>query len=338
METRFQVFVSSTYTDLVEERREVMQALLELDCIPAGMEMFPAANEEQWELIKTVISGCDYYVVIVGGRYGSLSDDGLSYTEREYDFAVEQGIPIAGFVHGSPDELPRSKSDTDPKLWTRLLKFREKVQSRMVKFYNDPVSLGSVVSRSMVAQMKRHPRPGWVRGEFAMTPEIREELAELRARLAERERDEAVAASGIFTEPDEALQQGTDVVSLGYRYFSQSLNEARTFEGEEDVEWDAILTVIGPLMLDEAAEPEIRGALGQHVLNAILEDEEVPRLNRPRLLIDDASWARVLVQIRALGYVELGSKKRTVSDRAVYWKLSKSGDAHLVKLLAASRN
>ena len=48
IEKRYQVFVSSTYADLQDERQEVMQALLELDCIPAGMELFPAANEDQW--------------------------------------------------------------------------------------------------------------------------------------------------------------------------------------------------------------------------------------------------------------------------------------------------
>ncbi len=68
MEKRFQVFVSSTYLDLVDERREVVQALLELDCIPSGMELFPATNEDQWSYIKTVIEDCDYYIVIVGGE------------------------------------------------------------------------------------------------------------------------------------------------------------------------------------------------------------------------------------------------------------------------------
>lgn len=48
LERRFQVFVSSTYLDLREARGEVMQALLELDCMPAGMELFPAANDDQW--------------------------------------------------------------------------------------------------------------------------------------------------------------------------------------------------------------------------------------------------------------------------------------------------
>ena len=99
MERRYQVFVSSTYEDLREERQSVIQVLLELDCIPAGMELFPAATEEQWEFIKGVIDECDYYIVIVGGRYGSTDKAGLSYTEKEYDYAVDRGKPVIGFYH-----------------------------------------------------------------------------------------------------------------------------------------------------------------------------------------------------------------------------------------------
>lgn len=73
MNKKYQVFVSSTYEDLREERQEVMHALLELDCIPSGMELFPAADEAQWSLIKGVIDECDYYILILGGRYGGLS-------------------------------------------------------------------------------------------------------------------------------------------------------------------------------------------------------------------------------------------------------------------------
>ena len=65
IDKKYQVFVSSTYEDLQMERQEVMHALLELDCIPSGMELFPAANEDQWTLIKGVIDDCDYYLVII---------------------------------------------------------------------------------------------------------------------------------------------------------------------------------------------------------------------------------------------------------------------------------
>jgi hypothetical protein len=68
LDKRYQVFVSSTYEDLIDERQQVMQALLELNCIPLGMDFFPAANEEQWGLIKSVIKDCDYYIVIIGSK------------------------------------------------------------------------------------------------------------------------------------------------------------------------------------------------------------------------------------------------------------------------------
>ena len=83
MDKRFQVFVSSTYADLKEARQKVIQTLMEMDCIPAGMELFPAADEEQWKFIKRVIDDCDYYILIIGGRYGSLTAEGISYTEKE---------------------------------------------------------------------------------------------------------------------------------------------------------------------------------------------------------------------------------------------------------------
>ena len=105
---RYQVFVSSTYDDLQDERKEVMQALLELDCIPAGMELFPASSEDQWSLIKRVIDDCDYYILIIGGRYGSVGPDGISYTQMEFEYALKTGKPIISFVHKNPASIPVS--------------------------------------------------------------------------------------------------------------------------------------------------------------------------------------------------------------------------------------
>jgi hypothetical protein len=94
MDKRYQVFVSSTYTDLKEERWKAIQAVIELDCIPAGMELFPAIDEEQFEFIKKVIDDCDYYILIIGGRYGSTTSEGISYTEKEYDYAVGKRLKV----------------------------------------------------------------------------------------------------------------------------------------------------------------------------------------------------------------------------------------------------
>ena len=104
---KYQVFVSSTFRDLEDERREVIQTLLEGDYIPSGMELFYASNDEQFSYIKKVIDNCDYYVLIIGGRYGSInSSTGFSFTEQEYDYAIEKNIPVLAFIHRNPASFP----------------------------------------------------------------------------------------------------------------------------------------------------------------------------------------------------------------------------------------
>ncbi|MGO7550591.1 DUF4062 domain-containing protein, partial [Rhizobium leguminosarum] len=71
------MFVSSTFRDLFDERQDTIRNILDLNHIPAGMELFPAADVEQLDYIKKVIDDCDYYLLIVGGRYGSLDADGV---------------------------------------------------------------------------------------------------------------------------------------------------------------------------------------------------------------------------------------------------------------------
>jgi hypothetical protein len=125
IDKRYQVFVSSTYEDLREERTEVMQALLELDCMPSGMELFPAANDDQWTLIRRVIDDCDYYLVIIGGRYGSTGPDGKSYTQMEYEYAVSKGKPVIAFLHSNPGLIPAGKTESNDQGKKRLSEFCE---------------------------------------------------------------------------------------------------------------------------------------------------------------------------------------------------------------------
>src|SRR5271156_2960069 len=136
MDKRYQVFVSSTYADLKEERRSVIQAVIEMNCIPAGMELFPAADEEQFRFIKQVIDDCDYYLLIIGGRYGSTDAEGFSYTEKEYDYAVRIGLNVIALIHENPDEIPLGKSEKEPLLRAKLDAFKSKVKTgRMVKHW-----------------------------------------------------------------------------------------------------------------------------------------------------------------------------------------------------------
>ena len=108
---KYQVFISSTYEDLKSERKAVEETIIRAGDIPVGMEAFPAVDSEQFEFIKTVIRSCDYYVLIIAGRYGSLADDGLSYTEKEFRYAVECGIPALVFVRDEIGSISADKSE-----------------------------------------------------------------------------------------------------------------------------------------------------------------------------------------------------------------------------------
>jgi hypothetical protein len=183
MEKRYQVFVSSTYTDLADARREVSQTLLQMDCMPAGMELFPAADEEQWEFIRHVIDDCDYYILIMAGRYGSLDAAGVSYTEREFDYAVSKGIPVLAFVHSDPSNLPAAQREPDPDIASKLDAFRLRVQTgRICKPWTKPEELPGLVALSLPKAIKSKARPGWIRGLADDPSELLEQINDLRKR------------------------------------------------------------------------------------------------------------------------------------------------------------
>ena len=118
---RYQVFISSTYQDLVAAREKVIGTILGLYHFPVGMEMFSAEDAEQWEIIKETINVSDYYVLIIGHRYGSETSEGISYTEKEYDHAKEKKIPIYSFIRQRDVATTPEERDSDPDKIKKLI-------------------------------------------------------------------------------------------------------------------------------------------------------------------------------------------------------------------------
>lgn len=190
MEKRYQVFISSTYQDLQGARQEVSQALLRADCFPAGMELFPAADEEQFEFIKTVIDQSDYYIIISAGRYGSIHPEtGLSYTEMEYDYAVEIGKPVIRLLHKNPFNALKGEFIENSDAGREALeRFRDKMRaSKLVRFWEIPKELGIEVLVSLSDLKRRNDAIGWVRADKAIDAGEALEISRLRKRVAELE-------------------------------------------------------------------------------------------------------------------------------------------------------
>ncbi len=166
-EKKYQVFVSSTYEDLKEERAAVNQILLDLGCIPVGMEQFPASGMSQMDYIKKMLETCDYYILILAGRYGSVDlADGIGYTEKEYDYAVTNGIPVMSFIVEDIGKLPNEKCEKTDTGREALNRFRAKVSSsRMIKKYSSKESLQAGVAISLQKCIRDFPAVGWVRAD-----------------------------------------------------------------------------------------------------------------------------------------------------------------------------
>lgn len=370
VEKREQVFVSSTFKDLVEERTAVIQTLLEADCIPAGMEMFPASDSDKFDLIKRVIDLCDYYVVIVGGRYGSVdAEKQLSYTEMEYDYAVEAKKPVMAFLHGDPGKLIGEKLDLDPELRKRLDDFRQKTQQRMVKYWNDPGDLKGQVALAMIQIRKSHPAEGWIRAGEAMTPEVKTELAELRAKVRELSADlkdeQLQRATAIDTTE---LVQGDETAHIvcDVEFHWQSTIDDRTAQRSNRVQgqwtitptWNRVFMYLGPELMDEASEDHLIERLSDLCLEMTRDDllkkdsddeeeeqrsdedddsdsadvEEVGRIYDVTVTID--SFNDVKIQFVALALIEKGTKRRPGSDTRTYWRLTERGSEQLLHLRA----
>jgi hypothetical protein len=327
---RYQVFVSSTYTDLKEERAEVLQAIWELDCIPTGMEAFVAANESQWEVIKRVINECDYYVLIIGGRYGSVTEDGISYTEKEFRYAQDLGIPVLAFVHANPEEIAVGKSEKDDKLREKLESFRAEVMNKFpVRTWTGAVELGGLVSRSLTREIKVNPRPGWIRNDGSSPIALLEQVN----KLSEENRALREAATVADEEIDATLEHGADEIEIhGTRHVTK-LEDRSTWRQpwSTSVSWDDLFRDIGPVLINEATEPALQEILARfHVLDPVGEEFANPR----SVGIDPESWNEILVQFRALGLLDQGIKRRGVNDRSSYWRITSKGDRHLISLLA----
>jgi hypothetical protein len=319
-EKRYQVFISSTFRDLIAERQAVLKSVLELNHMPAGMELFPAADDSAWQLIKDVIDASDYYVLIVGGRYGSLDETGLGYTEKEYDYALSCEKSVIPLLHENPDNLPRGKTETDKAAWRKLKNFRKKVESRHTCVYwTSPEDLKAKVIVGLTSAVKRHPAIGWIRADQVPSGATLADVLALRNRVVELES----ALDRTRTEPPpgtEDLMQGDDVfeISFDFEVFTSEDHAGIDHSAKIGPTWNEIFANVAPVLINEATESDLRDIFQRH-LRQLAEEElahweslagKKVRVWRFR----DEEIYTCLIQLRALGLIRESDRKRSIKD------------------------
>jgi hypothetical protein len=220
MNKKLQVFISSTFIDLKEERQAAVSAILKAGHIPAGMELFKAADKSQWEIIKRWIDESDVYMLILGGRYGSIDPKtGVSYTELEYDYAVETNKPLFAVVieESAIEEKVRIKGldFLERERPSELKLFKEKVLQNMSSFFHDLKDIRLTVMESLPEIAQSHNLSGWVSGgEIPDFQSLISEIDELRKNIKTLEQEnnqlrfkkETVSSSYDFEELEKILK------------------------------------------------------------------------------------------------------------------------------------
>lgn len=334
MERKHQVFVSSTYKDLVEERKEVIHALLELDCIPAGMELFPATDEDAWSLIKEVIDDCDYYLLIIAGKYGSVNAEGIGYTEMEFDYAVSQSKPVMCFVHENLEDLKASKVESSDLAKERLQAFRDKAQQKHCKFWVSAHDLGGKVSRSLVQLKKKHPSEGWVPGKYAADQKMLAEMEKMRAKIIGLEMEVMLSKDAKPDNYDELLR-GDDIYAVPFDF---NVNKTKTKKERINLEvtWDKIFSYCGATLSGECTSEELNEKIRLAYYHAVPENissfVDYDDIIMPYVCID-----QIHIQFQALGIMEPGKKKRAVADKNTYWAITSFGEKYLIQIKALTK-
>lgn len=222
------------------------------------MEAFVASNEGQWEVIKRVIEECDYYVLIIGARYGSTTKEGISYTKKEYNYAKSLGLPVLAFVHANPDNIPVVQAERVPELREKLDAFRTRVMDvNPVGKWTTSAELGGVVSRSLVREIKWSPRPGWIRNDGSSPIALLERINALTKENEELHSRLSVKAPEIA---DADLSSGDDktVIYGRRREYVDYPHNGDWVVWRADVSWNDLFRDLGPALINEASEQELK--------------------------------------------------------------------------------
>ena len=263
MKKKLQVFISSTYKDLQDERQAAVEAVLSTNNIPAGMELFKAGNNSQWETIKRWINDSDVYMLILGGRYGSIEPTSKkSYTHLEYEYAISQNIPVFATVLSDnflADKVKNGQNADD--IYEHDNKalyeeFKELVMSKMVKPVDDCKDIKLAIHESISELKDEYDFEGWTRG---VSDSTYRNLVEQNSKLVQENK-----------ELKEQLQHNIEQeqpINIDYEFWNQEivLNISgirafmeNTYNSKIRIKAKEIFKIIAPFIMTPTSSKKVR--------------------------------------------------------------------------------
>lgn len=274
---KLQIFVSSTFTDLIEERQAAVEAILKSGNIPAGMELFTAGDKSQLETITRWIDDSDVYCLILGGRYGSIEPTtGNSYTEVEYDYAKSNNKPLFAIVISDKYLEEKVKKDgldvTEKENPQKYKLFKEKVLNNISEFYDSPKDIKLAIHETLNDFKERYDFSGWIPGAIEnKVEELIEENSNLRKEIEELKTQKKSTLKKEIKKENELYQEEFESI---YNFFNSKIIKYKIKQEEYELNVNEFLLKYCSRMITG-----IYNQYGMTEIDSVLFFNVMPQLN-----------------------------------------------------------
>lgn len=335
MPTKYQIFISSTFSDLKHERQAAVEATLTAGHIPAGMELFAAGDESQLEVIRRWIDDSDVYMLILGGRYGSIDPvSGLSYTELEYDYAIEKGRPLFALVL-SDSAIEQKKSELNGEHCEidnceKYTSFRTKVLSKISKLVEDCKDIKIGVLESIRHLEHRYTLQGWVRSsELKDIAPIMQRLSELTEENAQLQKKLAEFPSTNLDEGSIQLAGMDDEVVVEIEYKSNYRDSyKKTFSVKKS--WEKLFALFAPELLAGKTDEHMQSYIAKQLM-----DETTYNYNSCNVV--EQVFQTIKIHLMAMNLIAISYSSTLQGGAALFWNLTPAGKKAMLNLRAVKK-
>ncbi|ADI92390.1 DUF4062 domain-containing protein [Acinetobacter oleivorans] len=297
LDTRYQIFISTSGRDMQPERTVLSQTLV-------GMGFFAWGLEHRTPLTTTLarrqIDECDYVILLLGSQYGEQSISGVSYLSLEYEYALSQAKPIIVFMHEQPESREIDLQETHPQVKDKFLAFRKKLlhEAKHIFYFKTPRELELAVRLNIPLMVEQHLGQGWVPAHQAQ--QLEDEIRLLRSKILHLEQR--------VTEPSVQLKEVAPQDIFAFEYQIQAFQDGnfKELKRQRQMTWSQLLSVLAKRFETAVPEENFGICLNEYLNQAGLEDarQELPRAHAVACAqINHKALFRIKNQMQSQGWI-----------------------------------
>lgn len=327
---KYQIFISSTYTDLIEERQAAVEAILKAGHIPAGMELFKAGND-QLVTIKKWIDESDVYLLILGNRYGSIDQNtGLSYTELEYRYAIdERKMPVFAII--LDDSIANEKVKKgfnkenifeieNPKKYNEFVGY---VKTKIVCFAKNLSEIKLSIHENINQFEEAYNLIGWIKGNNVIDTDTLNDLNELRKENNKLNIENQELRNEINGKFSLSLADLNSEISIEVPYYFDRSKRNKAI----NITWSRLFSLIAPEIISYQNDSHVHIELSKFLFSLLGLSSSCKSS-----IIDQQLFYTIRTQLIAYGLIKVQSLKTTNGSTALFWILSDRGNRLMMDL------